>query len=137
MRHLDYPDVASLAIPSALLVINGTKDGLFDLDGVRGCFTKLSACYAKAGVAERIPRPAVRHAARVQLRDAAGGVGVAHEVGVMHDSASGVPRAGVHWAAPFVRQPRMDSGPAPRTLLRTMADGWPRVAALNSSDQGR
>jgi dienelactone hydrolase len=53
MRHLDYPDVASLAIPSALLVINGSKDGLFDLDGVRGCFTKLSACYAKAGVAEK------------------------------------------------------------------------------------
>jgi dienelactone hydrolase len=53
MRHLDYPDVASLAIPSALLVINGSKDGLFDLDGVRGCFTKLAACYAKAGVAEK------------------------------------------------------------------------------------
>jgi dienelactone hydrolase len=53
MRHLDYPDVASLAIPSALLVINGTKDGLFDLDGVRGCFAKLSACYAKAGVPEK------------------------------------------------------------------------------------
>jgi dienelactone hydrolase len=53
MRHLDYPDVASLAMPAALLVINGAKDGLFDLDGVRGCFAKLSACYAKAGVAER------------------------------------------------------------------------------------
>ena len=52
-RHLDYPDVASLAMPSALLVINGSKDGLFDLDGVRGCFAKLSACYAKAGVAEK------------------------------------------------------------------------------------
>ena len=53
MRHLDYPDVASLAIPAALLVMNGGEDGLFDLDGVRGCFAKLSACYAKAGVAER------------------------------------------------------------------------------------
>jgi len=53
MRHLDYPDVASLAIPSALLVINGSKDGLFELDGVRGCLSKLSACYAKAGVAEK------------------------------------------------------------------------------------
>jgi dienelactone hydrolase len=53
MRHLDYPDVASLAIPAALLVINGSKDALFDLDGVRGCFAKLSACYAKAGVAEK------------------------------------------------------------------------------------
>src|SRR5262249_18355395 len=50
MHHLDYPDVASLAMPSALLVINGSKDGLFDLDGVRQCFAKLSACYDKAGV---------------------------------------------------------------------------------------
>jgi hypothetical protein len=53
MRHLDYPDIASLAMLSALLVINGSKDGLFDLDGVRACFAKLSACYAKEGVAER------------------------------------------------------------------------------------
>jgi dienelactone hydrolase len=53
MHHLDYPDVASLAIPSALLVINGRRDGLFDLDGVRSSFAKLSACYAKAGVPER------------------------------------------------------------------------------------
>jgi dienelactone hydrolase len=53
MRHLDYPDIASLAIPAALLVINGAKDGLFDLDGVRGCFAQLFACYAKAGLAER------------------------------------------------------------------------------------
>jgi dienelactone hydrolase len=53
MQHLDYPDVAALAIPSALLAINGSKDGLFDLDGVRGCFAKLSACYAKAGVPEK------------------------------------------------------------------------------------
>jgi dienelactone hydrolase len=49
-RHLDYPDVASLAMPTPLLVINGTKDGLFDLDGVKASFAKLNACYAKAGV---------------------------------------------------------------------------------------
>ena len=47
---LDYPDVAALAIPTPLLVINGSKDGLFDLDGVKVSFAKLSACYAKAGV---------------------------------------------------------------------------------------
>jgi len=52
-RHLDYPDVASLALPSALLVINGSRDKLFDLDGVRKCFAKLSACYAKAGHPDR------------------------------------------------------------------------------------
>jgi dienelactone hydrolase len=49
-QHLDYPDVAALALPTPLLVINGTKDGLFDLEGVRASFKKLNACYAKAGV---------------------------------------------------------------------------------------
>src|SRR5262249_7594783 len=38
MRYLDYPDVAALAMPAALLVINGSRDTLFDLDGVRTCF---------------------------------------------------------------------------------------------------
>ena len=51
-QHLDYPDAASLAMPTPLLVINGTKDGLFDLDGVKASFTKLNACYAKAGVSD-------------------------------------------------------------------------------------
>ena len=49
-QHLDYPDVASLAMPTPMLVINGTKDGLFDLDGVKASFTKLNACYVKAGM---------------------------------------------------------------------------------------
>ncbi|MGP0068632.1 MAG: dienelactone hydrolase family protein [Isosphaeraceae bacterium] len=54
MRYLDYPDVASLAMPAALLVINGSRDTLFDLEGVRSCFDKLAACYQKAGVAEKV-----------------------------------------------------------------------------------
>ncbi len=54
MRYLDYPDVASLAMPNALLVINGSKDALFELEGVRHCFEKLQACYRKAGVAEKV-----------------------------------------------------------------------------------
>ncbi len=49
-RHLDYPDVASLAMPTPLLVINGAKDALFHPDGVKASFEKLNACYAKAGV---------------------------------------------------------------------------------------
>ncbi len=52
-RYLDYPDVASLAIPSALLVINGSRDDLFNLEGVHASFDKLAACYKKAGVADR------------------------------------------------------------------------------------
>jgi dienelactone hydrolase len=54
MKYLDYPDVASLAAPAALLVINGSKDQLFELDGVKASFAKLAACYKKAGVADRL-----------------------------------------------------------------------------------
>lgn len=53
-RFLDYPDVASLAMPSALLVINGSKDGLFEPGGVKTAFNKLARCYAKAGIPDRI-----------------------------------------------------------------------------------
>lgn len=53
-RHLDYPDVASLAMPSALLVINGRKDTLFAPEGVRAAFDKLTACYQKAGAPEKL-----------------------------------------------------------------------------------
>jgi dienelactone hydrolase len=53
-RDLDFPDVASLAIPTPILVINGSKDGLFEPAGVETSFAKLAACYAKAGVPERL-----------------------------------------------------------------------------------
>src|SRR5712691_3691047 len=53
-RYLDYPDVASLAMPTPLLVINGSKDELFEPSGVRASFEKLAACYQKAGVPERV-----------------------------------------------------------------------------------
>ena len=53
-RYLDYPDVASLAMPTPLLVINGSRDALFEPAGVRASFEKLAACYQKAGVPERL-----------------------------------------------------------------------------------
>jgi dienelactone hydrolase len=53
-RYLDYPDVATLAMPAALLVINGKKDGLFEPGGVATCFEKLAKCYKKAGIPERV-----------------------------------------------------------------------------------
>src|SRR5262249_36153656 len=53
-RYLDYPDVASLAMPAALLVINGSKDALFEPGGVWASFEKLAACYKKAGVPGRL-----------------------------------------------------------------------------------
>jgi dienelactone hydrolase len=48
-QHLDYPDVASLALPTPLLVINGSRDTLFHSEGVKASFEKLHACYTKAG----------------------------------------------------------------------------------------
>jgi len=53
-HHLDYPDVASLAMPAALMVINGSQDTLFELGGVHACFDKLAACYQKAGIPEKL-----------------------------------------------------------------------------------
>ena len=53
-RYLDYPDIAALAAPAALLVINGSRDTLFDLDGVKASFDKLAACYQKAGAAAKV-----------------------------------------------------------------------------------
>jgi dienelactone hydrolase len=53
-KYLDYPDVASLAMPRALMVINGKKDGLFEFGGVEACFDKLARCYKKAGIPERV-----------------------------------------------------------------------------------
>jgi dienelactone hydrolase len=53
-QQLDYPDIAALAMPAALLVINGSKDTLFAPEGVSAAFAKLTACYQKAGVPEKL-----------------------------------------------------------------------------------
>jgi dienelactone hydrolase len=49
-RHMDHPDIAALAMPKPLMVINGEQDRLFELRGVRAAHEKLAQCYAKAGV---------------------------------------------------------------------------------------
>lgn len=49
-RYLDHPDIASLAMPRPLLVINGIQDALFEPDGVRAAHDKIAKCYAKSGV---------------------------------------------------------------------------------------
>jgi len=51
-RLMDHPDIASLAMPKPLMVINGIEDPLFEPDGVRAAHEKLAKCYAKAGVPE-------------------------------------------------------------------------------------
>jgi dienelactone hydrolase len=52
-RHLDFPDLAALVAPRSLLVINGSKDRLFPLDGVKAAFAKIERCFAKAGAPDR------------------------------------------------------------------------------------
>jgi dienelactone hydrolase len=52
-QYMDLPDVVSMNCPGALMVIYGTKDGLFPRDGVEASFEKIAAVYQKAGVPER------------------------------------------------------------------------------------
>jgi dienelactone hydrolase len=52
-RDLDFPDLAALTAPRALMVINGSQDRLFHPDGVKHAFATIQACYKKAGVEDR------------------------------------------------------------------------------------
>jgi dienelactone hydrolase len=52
-RYFDLPDLAALIAPRAVLVINGSQDRLFVLEGVKAAFEKIARCYAKAGTPER------------------------------------------------------------------------------------
>jgi hypothetical protein len=52
-RYMDFPDLAALIAPRALLVINGSQDQLFALDGVKAAFEKIARCYKKAGSPDR------------------------------------------------------------------------------------
>ena len=53
LHDLDLPDLAALAAPRALMVINGSRDGLFHPDGVKAAFAKIEACYEKAKASDR------------------------------------------------------------------------------------
>ncbi len=46
---MDYPDVASLAAPKPLLVINGRKDRLFHPGGVKRLLTGCGVATQKRG----------------------------------------------------------------------------------------
>jgi dienelactone hydrolase len=52
-NYLDYPDVGSLAMPNALMVVHGLQDGLFPPDGVKAAFRNLAQCYEAIGKPER------------------------------------------------------------------------------------
>ena len=52
-RYMDFPDLAALIAPRAVMVMNGAQDRLFAPEGVRAAFDKIARCFAKAGVSER------------------------------------------------------------------------------------
>lgn len=52
-RYFDLPDLAALIAPRSVLVINGSQDQLFALEGVKAAFTKIERCYEKAGARDR------------------------------------------------------------------------------------
>ena len=52
-RYLDFPHISALVAPRALMVINGSQDRLFALDGVKAAFETIGRCYTKAGVPDR------------------------------------------------------------------------------------
>jgi cephalosporin-C deacetylase-like acetyl esterase len=53
LRYLDFPDLAGLIAPRPLLLMNGTRDRLFQQDGLKAAYAKVHAIYKKAGAAER------------------------------------------------------------------------------------
>jgi len=52
-HYLDWPDVASLTAPRALLVQQCLKDELFPLEGMQEAIREIAAAYAKAGCKDR------------------------------------------------------------------------------------
>jgi hypothetical protein len=52
-RHLDWPDLASLAAPRALLVQHCARDQLFPPAGMRAAVERIGAVYARAGIKDR------------------------------------------------------------------------------------
>jgi dienelactone hydrolase len=52
-RYFDLPDLAALIAPRAVMVINGSQDRLFPIEGVKAAFSKIEKCYNKAGAPDR------------------------------------------------------------------------------------
>ena len=53
-RWLDYPHIASIACPKAMLFINGSEDKLFPVAGVEKAFQTMRAVWQSQGAADRL-----------------------------------------------------------------------------------
>lgn len=52
-RHLDWPDLAALAAPRSLMVLQCQRDGLFPPSGMRTAVDQIEAIYSKANCRDR------------------------------------------------------------------------------------
>jgi hypothetical protein len=52
-RYLDWPDVASLAAPRSLLVLQCARDGLFPPEGMKESVEKIAVVFEHAGAKEK------------------------------------------------------------------------------------
>ncbi len=52
-RYLDLPDLAAAVAPRALMVIMGSRDGLFPVAAMHASFEKIGRCFAKANALDR------------------------------------------------------------------------------------
>jgi dienelactone hydrolase len=48
-RYLDLPDITTLIAPRPVLFINGSRDTLFNQEGLKAAYQKIGQCYEKAG----------------------------------------------------------------------------------------
>lgn len=53
-NYLDYPDIASLACPNAMMLINGETDKLFKPHAVKECYERMHEVWDKHGVGDRL-----------------------------------------------------------------------------------
>ncbi|MFE6283815.1 dienelactone hydrolase family protein [Streptomyces sp. NPDC057877] len=71
-RHLDFPDVASLAAPRPMLFFDGALDPLFPRDGVRAAYARLRTVWRSQDAGDRLRLrtwPDVGHAFTARMQD--------------------------------------------------------------------
>ncbi|GGW88872.1 hydrolase [Streptomyces malachitofuscus] len=71
-RHLDIPDVASMAAPKPMLFLGGEQDHLFTAEGVRTAYGKLRAVWRGLGAADRLRTetwPGIGHSFPPRMQD--------------------------------------------------------------------
>lgn len=52
-RYFDLADLAALIAPRSVMVMMGSRDGLFPVSGIQSAFQKIGQCYTKTSLANR------------------------------------------------------------------------------------